>query len=125
MKTVLAGVAIALRPARSTPEASRPFALYDRTVRFRVVAFHFPKPEYQAEMVERIKRAAEVMAGCPGFIAADCWLETEGDAVVAIGTFESKEQWLQAMRVVARADVDFDFDEREREPRRVQLLLEA
>jgi hypothetical protein len=32
---------------------------------------------------------------------------------------------LQAMRVVASAEVDFDFDEREREPRRVRLLFEA
>lgn len=92
---------------------------------FRVLAFHYPKPEHRQEMTERIKRAAEVMAGCPGFLAADCWLEEDGDAVVAIGTFESKEQWLSAMHVVAGADIDFDFDEREREARRVQLLVEA
>lgn len=61
------------------------------------------------------------MATCPGFVAADCWLEEEGDAVVAIGVFESKAHWLDAMRVVAESDVDFDFDERERAPRRVQL----
>jgi hypothetical protein len=78
-------------------------------------------------MVDRIKRAAAVMAGCPGFLAADCWLDEDGETVVAVGTFESKEQWLQAMRVVASAEVDFDFDgrEREREQRRVQLLFEA
>jgi len=76
-------------------------------------------------MVERIKRAAAVMAGCPGFLAADCWLEENGEAVVAIGTFDAKEQWLQAMQVVARANVDFEFDEREHQPRRVQLLTEV
>lgn len=76
-------------------------------------------------MVGRIKRAVEVMSGCPGFLGADCWLEEDGEAVVAVGTFDTKEQWLDAMAVVASADVDFDFDEREREPRRVQFLLEA
>jgi heme-degrading monooxygenase HmoA len=92
---------------------------------FRVIAYHYPTTGHRPEMIERIKRAAEVMAGCPGFLAADCWLEEDGEAVVAVGTFESKEQWLQAMHVVAGAEVDFDFDEREREPRRVQLLVEA
>lgn len=88
-----------------------------------VLAFHYPMPEHRAEMVERIKRAVDVMTTCPGFVAADCWLEQDGDAVVAIGTFESKRHWLDAMRVVAESDVDFDFDERERAPRRVQLLV--
>jgi hypothetical protein len=94
-------------------------------VAFRVLAFHYPLPAHRDEMVDRIKRAAAVMAGCPGFLAADCWLDEDGETVVAVGTFESKEQWLQAMRVVASAEVDFDFDEREREPRRVRLLFEA
>lgn len=96
---------------------------------FRILAFRYRKPEHREKMVERIKRATEVMAGCCGFVAADCWLEEGGDAVVAVGTFESNEQWLQAMQVVAGADSDsdsdFGFDERERGPRRVQLLVEA
>jgi hypothetical protein len=91
----------------------------------RVLAFHYPAPEHRVEMVERIKRAVEVMRGCPGFIDADCWLEEDGDAVVATGTFESKGQWLQAMRTVAGAGIDFDYDERELKPREVQLLVEA
>jgi methionine synthase II (cobalamin-independent) len=98
------------------------FWLYDGRVAFRVLAFHYPRSEHRDEMVARIKRAAEVMAACRGFVAADCWLEEDGEAVVAIGTFDSKEQWQQAMRAVAAADIDFDFDERERAPRRVQLL---
>lgn len=99
--------------------AARVFTI-DRMA-FRVLAFHYPRPEHREEMAERIKRAAGVMAGCSGFVVADCWLEEEGDVVVAIGTFESKEQWLPAMHVVAAADVD----ERAREPRRVQFLIEA
>jgi hypothetical protein len=91
----------------------------------RVLAFHYPASEHRAEMVERIKRAVEVMRGSPGFIDADCWIGDGGEAVVATGTFESKERWLQAMRTVAGADIDFDYDERELKPRSVQLLLEA
>jgi heme-degrading monooxygenase HmoA len=94
-------------------------------VAFRVLAFHYPRPEYRDEMVKRIERASRVMATQPGFLAADCWLDEEGDAVVAVGTFESKEEWFAAMQVVAAADVDFEFDARERQPRRVQLLVEA
>ena len=91
----------------------------------RVLAFHYPAPEHRAEMIERIKRAVEMMRGAPGFIDADCWLEEDGDAVVATGTFESKEQWRQAVRTVAAADIDFNYDERELEPRQVRILFEA
>ena len=84
-----------------------------------------PRPEHRAEMVERVKRAAEVMRTCPGFLAADCWIEEGGDSVVAVGAFESKEQWLRAMQVVAGADLDFDFDDRELRPRQVQLFIDA
>jgi hypothetical protein len=90
-----------------------------------VLAFHYPAPEHRTEMVERIKRAVDVMRDNPGFVDANCWLEEDGDAVVATGTFESKEQWLQAMRTVADAGIDFDYDERELKPRQVQLLLQA
>jgi hypothetical protein len=90
---------------------------------FQVIAFHYPKPEHRDEMVERVKRAAAVIAGCSGFVAADCWLADDGDVIVAVGAFELKEQWLKAMQVVAAADVD--FDERECEPRRVHLLVES
>jgi hypothetical protein len=31
-----------------------------------VVAFHYPKPEYREELVQRVRRAAEVMATVPG-----------------------------------------------------------
>lgn len=92
---------------------------------FRVLAFHYPKPGHRQEMIEGIKRAAEVRAGCAGFLAADWWLDEDGEGVVTIGTFDSKEQWLAATQVVAGADVAFDYDEREREPRRAQLLVEA
>ena len=98
---------------------------YDPAVAFRVLAFHYPRSEHRQEMVERITRAAAVMARCPGFVAADCWFEADGDAVVAVGTFQSEEDWRRAMHAVAGADIDFDFDERERQPRRVQLLVEA
>lgn len=90
-----------------------------------MLAFHYPKPEYRDQMVKRIERASAVMATQPGFLAADCWIDEDGDAVVAVGTFDSKEQWLAAMQVITAADVDFEFDAREREPRRVQLLMEA
>jgi hypothetical protein len=76
-------------------------------------------------MVERVKQAARVMSSCPGFLATDCWIEEDGDSVVAVGTFESKEQWLQAMQVVAAAEVDFDYDERELRPRQVQLFFDS
>lgn len=87
---------------------------------FRVLAFHYPKPEHRDEMVERIRRAVDVMARTPGFLSAECWDELDGDAVVAVGSFESKEAWREAVRTVAAADIDFAYDQRETRPRQVQ-----
>ncbi len=42
---------------------------------FRLVAFHYPKPEHHDEMIRRITRAAEVMTTVPGCLEADCWKE--------------------------------------------------
>ncbi len=92
---------------------------------FRLVAFHYPKPEHHDEMTRRITRAAEVMTTVPGCLEADCWKEESSGAVVATGTFESKEACMRAFHAVAAAKVDIDFDDRESRPRDVYNLIET
>ena len=87
---------------------------------YRILAFHYPKAEHRSEMVERIRRAVDVMAQVPGFISAECWDELGGDTVVAVGSFDTKEAWLAAVQAVQAAEVDFGYDERETRPRLVQ-----
>lgn len=49
-----------------------------------------PKPEHREEMVRRLRRANEVVLTTPGCLGSEVWLSD--DAVVTIGTWESKAQ---------------------------------
>jgi quinol monooxygenase YgiN len=88
-----------------------------------VVAFHYPRPEHRAELVERMRAAAEVMRAVEGCSEASVWETRDGEALVSTGTFVSEEAWTQAVRAVLEAGVDFEYDDRELRPRVVHLLV--
>ena len=88
-----------------------------------VVAIHYPRPEHRDEMIFRVRRAAEVMEATPGCLTADCWVSTDGQAVVTTGQWESEPALIAGFEAVQAADVDFDYDERESRPREVVTLL--
>jgi quinol monooxygenase YgiN len=94
-------------------------------VPFRVLAFHYPRPEYYDEMVARIGNAAEVTAAVPGCVDVDCWRDEASGAVVSTAKFESKEDWRAALKAIAAANVDFAFNEREGKAREVYNLVEV
>jgi len=87
-----------------------------------LVAFHYPKPEYREQMIQRVRRAAEVMAVVPGCLDVDCWSEEATGAVVTTGKWESREALAAGFQEVRAAGVDFD-DDREARPRDVFNLL--
>ena len=39
-----------------------------------LVAFHYPRPEFRAQMMSRVRRAGEVIEAMPGCLGVDCWL---------------------------------------------------
>ena len=90
---------------------------------FRLIAFHYPKPEHRDELVQRVANAAEVLARSPGLLDVECWRDEASDAVVATAKFESKEACMQALAAAA-AETDFAYDERESRPREVYHLVE-
>ncbi|MFG2917557.1 antibiotic biosynthesis monooxygenase [Kitasatospora sp. NPDC048298] len=91
---------------------------------FGFVAFHYPKPEYVEEFVDRCHRVREVLAAQPGFLRAEVWVTPEGDAVVTTGAFGSQEAFQGAFAAVGReAGEAAVFDEREVRPREVRTLL--
>jgi hypothetical protein len=87
-----------------------------------IVAFHYPRPEHRAELVARVRQAAEVMRSVPGCLAADCWENSQTGAVVTTGVREDADARQAAFRSVAAAGVDFEYDEREARPRDVYSL---
>jgi hypothetical protein len=83
---------------------------------FRIVAFHYPKPEHRTEMVQRLERAAEVLATAPGCIDVEVWKEQSSGALVTTAKFESQRAGMNALRNAA-GKADMAFDERESRPR--------
>lgn len=88
-----------------------------------LVAIHYPQAVHRAELVSRVRAAAEVMRQTPGCLSAECWTDPENETVVTTGQWESEAAMAAAFAAVQAADVDFDYDERERRPREVLRLV--
>ncbi len=90
---------------------------------FRLIALHYPKLEHREEMVRRLRRANEVVLSTPGCLGSEVWLTD--DAVVTIGTWETKAQSQGSFAALKQAGVDWEYDERESRPRMVYALVET
>lgn len=87
-----------------------------------LVAFHYPRPEYRAQMLSRVRHAAEVIGAMPGCLEADCWLGKDGTAIVTTGKWESEQAFTAGFAAARDAGVDFIYDEREARPREIFRL---
>ena len=87
-----------------------------------LVAFHYPRSEFRAEMMSRIRRAAEVIEAMPGCLGVDCWLGKDGAAIVTTGKWESEQAYFAGFAAARDAGVDFTYDEREARPREIFRL---
>jgi hypothetical protein len=99
-------------------------ALKEATMSFRMIAFHYPKREYDREMVGRLDRAAELMKRAPGCTDVEVWREQGSGALVTTARFESRDACTAALRATAQA-TDIQFDEREERAREIYNLVEA
>ena len=87
-----------------------------------LVAFHYPRPEFRAQMMSRVRHAAEVIEAMPGCLGVDCWLGKDGTAIVTTGKWESEQAFRAGFAAARDAGVDFAFDEREASPREIFRL---
>jgi quinol monooxygenase YgiN len=87
-----------------------------------LVAAHYPKVDHAAEMMDRVRAAAEVLINTPGCLEASCWRESNG-AVVTIGKWDSEDALKAGFAAVMSAGVDFDYDNRESRPRDVYRVV--
>jgi heme-degrading monooxygenase HmoA len=90
-----------------------------------LVAFHYPRPEFRAQMMSRVRRAAEVIEAMPGCMGVDCWLGEDGTAIVTTGKWESEQAFTAGFAAARDAGVDFTYDEREARPREIFRLSGA
>lgn len=91
---------------------------------FRMIAFHYPKREYDSEMIGRLTRAAEFMKRAPGCIDVEVWREEARGALVTTARFENRETCMAALQATAKA-TDIKFDEREERTREIYNLGDA
>jgi heme-degrading monooxygenase HmoA len=87
-----------------------------------LVAFHYPRSEFRAEMMSRIRQAADVIEAMPGCLGVDCWLGEDGTAIVTTGKWESEKAYKAGFAAAREAGVDFTYDEREARPREIHRL---
>ncbi len=61
------------------------------------MAVHYPQAGQRNNVYVSMKRMAESMAGTPGLIEIGPWLEYDGDAVVGLSRWGSREAFEAAM----------------------------
>ncbi len=81
-----------------------------------LVAFHYPKPEFRDEMIQRVHAAARALAEVPGCLGVHCWETVETGAIVTSGTWESDEARQAGSATAKEAGVDFAYDDRQLRP---------
>ncbi|MGI5350718.1 hypothetical protein ACQEU8_21440 [Streptomyces sp. CA-250714] len=86
------------------------------------IAFHYPRLEHFEEFVDRTHKVKEFLESRPGFVSADIWATTDGDAVVTSGRFESGEALGAALAAARELGSIVSFDEREYKPREIFTL---
>jgi len=87
------------------------------------IAFHYPKPEHDAEMVIRLDRAAEFMKRAPGCVDVEVWRERDSGALVTTARYESTDACMAALQATAKG-TDIEYDEREARRREIYNLVD-
>ncbi|HMA71507.1 MAG TPA: antibiotic biosynthesis monooxygenase [Xanthobacteraceae bacterium] len=90
---------------------------------YRIVAFHYPKPQFRDELLQRLVSAAEIIKAAPGCIDVEVWKEQARHALVSTAKFDSRDSCMSALRTTAQA-TDIQFDEREERAREIYDLVE-
>ena len=81
------------------------------------ISIHYPKPEYEQDLVASMHRFAAAVAGAPGLLSANALKDERSGRLVGLAIWESRPRWeagVETMRKAVEAD-DFDLWE-EREP---------
>ena len=64
---------------------------------FVTIAVHSPKPEHVEDLLSFMHRVAAALEGTPGLVGIESFREQDGDRLVAIGRWESRETFEAAL----------------------------
>jgi len=63
---------------------------------YTFMVIHHPKPEHYEDLLRGMTEMASSLAGKPGFIDAGPWPEVDGDRIVGISRWASKQDFFAA-----------------------------
>jgi hypothetical protein len=86
------------------------------------LAIHHPKPEYKDDVLASMRRVDAAAAGQAGLIRINGWREIEGDRLVGMSMWESRDAFEAAMPVIFAAAGDVPWDLWEAEPVEAMFL---
>jgi heme-degrading monooxygenase HmoA len=66
-------------------------------VTYIFMAVHYPEPESRDDVDASMSAMAESMAGTPGLIEIGPWLDRDGDRVIGLSRWESRDAFDAAM----------------------------
>jgi len=69
----------------------------ERAVTYIFMAVHYPESGSRDGVYARMSAMAESMAGTPGLLEIGPWLDGDGERVVGLSRWESREAFEQAM----------------------------
>lgn len=77
---------------------------------YAVISVHTPKPEYRDELIDSMHRFGAALQGQPGLVGAHTLAETDGNRLIGLAMFETREAAQAAMPIANQAVADDDFD---------------
>ncbi len=84
--------------------------------RYLTVRVLYPKPGRQDDILAAVKKVSDAARKFEGLVEIGAWLDKEGDRIVNISLWESREQALKATSGMHPMFADIPWSEWERKP---------
>lgn len=80
-------------------------------MRYLFMAFHFPKPEYRADLIEHIHHVGAALSAQPGLLQLADFDDPAHGRIVAVSIWESEEAYREgSRRAFASLDVTPNYE---------------
>ena len=83
------------------------------------LALHYPKPEYESDLLAAMRRFDEALRRAPGLQRIGTWREPESGRIVGLALWDSQEAFESALQANAAVLDEIQSDVWEERPREV------